>query len=90
MAMLMLSDNLIKEDDEENILDDLKQAKEYKGIFYDKESPKRYHEGGAHFSYNYMYSKLKELCGSLSPSRLGGKNGMMILENEDVGKGMKN
>ena len=87
MAMLRVSDNLIKKEDEEIYIDDVKQGNEYKGIFYGKDSPKRYHEAGAHFSYNYMYSKLMELCRSLSPSRLDGKSWMQILDEEDYVKG---
>ena len=34
---------------------------EYKGIFYDDNSERKYYEGGAHFSYEALVNILKNL-----------------------------
>ena len=56
-----------------NILD-------YKGVFYDDNSEKKYFEGGAHFSYSDLYRRLTNLSHKLSPSRVG------VFRNKSEGK----
>ena len=34
---------------------------EYKGIFYDDNSERKYYEGGAHFSYEALFNILKKI-----------------------------
>jgi hypothetical protein len=60
--------NFYDEDNEDFC--DLKNMKEYKGVFFNEDTEKKYYEGGAHFSYKDLYLRLLDVSKIRSDSTL--------------------
>ena len=46
---------------------------DYKGIFYEDNSERKYYEGGAHFKYKDLYKILEELSKKLNSKKIPNK-----------------
>lgn len=69
MSNSEFANNPLDEADEDGFVCDVNEAENYKGIFHEEDTDPKYYEGGAHFPYAVLCSKLKVLLTTLPKIR---------------------